>query len=139
MFSAENSDDTPAGNTVFCIMLRNMHIIFKDINISERNIMMLRKPMATALFFYILAVTGVWTFLNACGNSYNRLSAEKIKPFSASADSEKAEIQILGKTFGFDVSGTAPESGAWLIFYLAVPDDVRISCCISYYIVAFLP
>ena len=100
---------------------------------------MLKKSFAGILFTYMLLMAGAWTFLNVCGNSYNRLSEKKIKPFSAGADTEKAEIQILGKIFEIDISGTAPESSKWLLFYLSVSDDVRISCCVSYYTVAFFP
>ncbi|MBR1592972.1 MAG: hypothetical protein IJ666_08180 [Ruminococcus sp.] len=100
---------------------------------------MLKKYAVLIMFVYILLTAGLFMFLNACGSSYNRLSEDKITPFSASADSERAEIKLLGKSFSFDISSAAPESRIWLLFYLAVPDEIRISCCISYHTDAFAP
>ena len=123
---------------VFLIISCNMHIIRTDLK-QKGNSKMFKKPVMMILFVYVLLTFGAWIFLNAGGSSYNRLSEEKIIPFSVNADGENAEIKILGKIFRIDISGTAPENRAWLSFYLAVSDDIRISCCISYYTDAFFP
>ena len=101
--------------------------------------MMFKRPAVLIMFVYMLLTAGIFMFLNACGSSYNRLSEEETVPFSTGVDGKNAEIEILGKTFDIDISDTAPESRTWLSFYLAVPDEIRISCCISYYIAAFFP
>ena len=119
----------------YSIIDKNMHIIDKTLKGDGK----MKKSAILIMFVYIILTVGGFMFLNACGSSYNRLSEEKIVPFSASADERTAEIKILGKTFSIDISETSPESRSWLMFYLAVPDDIRISCCISYYIAAFFP
>lgn len=84
-----------------------------------------RKIWFNILFTYLLLTTGLWMFLNAYTNSYNKLTTEKISPASITLNSDSAEMKILNSSVIFNISKLLPQSRGYYILYLISPDELR--------------
>lgn len=94
-----------------------------------------KKAVLKAAFAYLLLSGGSWMFINACANSYNRLSSENIIPVGLTVRDGTAELDILDHHAEIGISAIAPDSKLYCGAYLLSPDEIRaaayiISLCI---------
>lgn len=85
-----------------------------------------KKTAVKVIFLYLLVTTGLWMFLLAYSNSYNRLTTEKISPASLDLSEKRAEMSILDYSCSFDITKLLPESKFYYVLYMTVPDEVRL-------------
>lgn len=85
-----------------------------------------KKAAVKIIFLYLLLTTGLWMFLLAYSNSYNKLTTEKISPASLDLSEKRAEMRILDYSCTLDISKLHPESKLYFVLYLTVPDEVRL-------------
>ncbi len=84
-----------------------------------------RKTALTAAFLYLLSTGGLWMFVNAYANSYNKLAEKKIVPAVLTIEHSTASITIFDRTLKTDLRELSPESKFYCGAYIAAPDEVR--------------
>lgn len=77
------------------------------------------------MMVYIVLTAGIWMFLFAYTNSYNRLTEDKIVPASIVVMADRAEISVLEHSFEISLDVISPDNKLYLVAYLLSPDELR--------------
>lgn len=77
------------------------------------------------MMVYIVLTAGIWMFLFAYTNSYNRLTEDKIVPASIVVRADRAEISVLEHRFELSLDVISPDNKLYLVAYLLSPDELR--------------
>ena len=85
-----------------------------------------KKTAVSLIFLYLLLTAGIWTYLYACANSYNRLCADKVSPARLVVDDSGADLHIMQYELTIPLDAFDPENRLYGVLYLITPDELRI-------------
>ena len=85
---------------------------------------MRKKTAVRAMLVYIVVTAGIWMFLYAYSNSYNKLTEDKIAPASLVVSGESARLTVLDRGVDLDLRALSPDSRLYTALRLLTPDEL---------------
>lgn len=84
-----------------------------------------KKTAVSLIFLYLLLTAGIWTYLYACSNSYNRIYADKVSPARLILEDNCARLHLMQYELDIPLDTVSADTPAAGLLYLITPDELR--------------
>ena len=84
-----------------------------------------KKTAVSLIFLYLLLTAGIWTYLYACSNSYNRIYADKVSPARLILEDHCARLHLMQYELEIPLDTVSADTPAAGLLYLITPDELR--------------